>query len=171
LLQNIPPAPVWNRGRGRFQPTPVHVPQNLEDAILDLCRRQHNEQQQLQTIGGGTSTLHHLHLLSMEQQQRTTQEYRAQIMKVEAERQRQVEERQIEQQRLVEQLEALQAERRTEPFQIVQINQIIERWRDEDTDALDYEGQQNRDGNGDLHVDRNMQENILRVVTYFTHFL
>jgi len=81
LLQNIPPAPVWNRERkrerGRFQPTPVHVPQNLEDAILDLRRHQHNEQQQLQIIGGDTSTLHHLHLLSIEQQQRTTQEYRA----------------------------------------------------------------------------------------------
>jgi len=27
LLQNIPPASVWNRGRGRgrFQPTPVYV--------------------------------------------------------------------------------------------------------------------------------------------------
>jgi len=48
-------------------------------------------------------------------------------MRVEAERQRQVEERQIEQQRLVGQLEALQAEKRTEPSQIVQINQIIER--------------------------------------------
>ena len=71
LLQNIPPASVWNRGRGRgrgrFQPTPVHVLQNLEDAILDLRRRRHNEQQQLQIIEGGTSTLHHLHLLSMEQ--------------------------------------------------------------------------------------------------------
>ena len=70
LLQNIPSAPIWNRGRGRgsgrFQPTPVHIPQNLEDAILDLHRCQHNEQQQLQIIGGGTSTLHHLHLLSME---------------------------------------------------------------------------------------------------------
>ena len=143
LLQNIPP--------------------------LDLRRRQHNEQQQLQIIGGGTSTLYHLHLLSMEQQQRTTQEYRAQIMRVEAERQRQVEERQIEQQRLVGQLEALQAERRTEPSQIVQINQIMERWRDEDADALDYEEQQNRDGNGDLYVDRNMQENILRVVSNIFH--
>jgi len=58
----------------------------------------------------------------MEQQQWTTQEYRAQIMRVEVERQRQVEEGQIEQQRLVEQLETLQAERRTEPSQIVQIN-------------------------------------------------
>jgi len=70
LLQNIPPAPVWNRGRERererFQPTPVHVPQNLEDAIFDLHRCQHNEQQQLQIIGGGTSTLHHLHLLLIE---------------------------------------------------------------------------------------------------------
>jgi len=28
LLQNIPPAPVWNRGRGRerFHMTPAHVP-------------------------------------------------------------------------------------------------------------------------------------------------
>jgi len=173
LLQNIPPAPVWNsrsRSRSRrFQPTPVHVPQNLENAILDLCRCWHNEQQQLQIIGGGTSILYYLHLLSMEQQQRTTQEYRAQIMRVEAERQRQVEERQIEQQRLVGQLKALQAERRTNPSQIVQINQIIERWRDEDADALDYEGQQNKDGNGDLHVDRNIQENILRVVSNIFH--
>ena len=102
MLQDIPPAPVWNRERQRerqrerFQLTPVHVPQNLKDAILDLRRRQHNKQQQLQIIGGGTSTLHHLHLLSMEQQQRTTQKYRAQIMRVEAERQRQVEERHIE---------------------------------------------------------------------------
>jgi len=48
-------------------------------------------------------------------------------MRVEAERQRQVEEGQVEQQRLVGQLEALQAERRTEPSQIAQINQIIER--------------------------------------------
>ena len=90
-------------------------------------------------------------------------------MRVEAERQRQVEERQIEQQRLVGQLEALQAEKRTEPSQIVQINQIIERQRDADADALDYEGQQNRDGNGDLHVDKNMQENILRVVSNIFH--
>jgi len=71
LLQNIPLASVWNRGRkkgrGRFQPTSVHVSQNLEDTILDLCKHQYNEQQQLQIIGGGTFTLHHLHLLSMEQ--------------------------------------------------------------------------------------------------------
>ena len=99
----------------------------------------------------------------MEQQQRITQEYRAQIIRVKAERQRQVEERQIEQQRLVGQLEALQAERRIEPSQIVQINQIMERWRDKDANALNYEGQQNKDGNRDLHVDRNMQEDILRV--------
>ena len=39
----------------------------------------------------------------------------------------------------------------------VEINQIMEEWRNEDADALDYEGQQNRDGNGDLNVDRNMK--------------
>jgi len=52
----------------------------------------------------------------------------------------------------------------------VQINQIIEEWRNEDTDALDYE-EQNRDGNGDLNMDRNMQENILRVVSNIFHSL
>ena len=44
LLQNVPPAPVWNRGRGRggrrFHMTSVHIPQNLDDAILDLHRHQ-----------------------------------------------------------------------------------------------------------------------------------
>ena len=49
--------------------------------------------------------------------------------------------------------------------QEIQINQIIEEWRNEDADALDYEEQQNRDGNGDLNVNRNMQENILRVIS------
>jgi len=53
----------------------------------------------------------------------------------------------------------------------VEINQIIENWRNEDVDALDYEGQQNRGDNGDLHVDRNMQENILRVVSNILHLL
>jgi len=49
--------------------TPAHVPQTLENAILDLCRRR-----------------------LAEQQQRITQEYRAQVItRVEAERQRQVE--------------------------------------------------------------------------------
>ena len=117
-----------NRGRGRrrtkYHLTSTHVPQNLEDAILDLCRCQLTEQ-----------------LL------RTTQEHR----EVEAENQRQVEEVQINQE--------------------VQMNQIIEEWRNEDADALDYEGQQNRDGNGDLNVDRNMQENILRVVSNIFHLL
>jgi len=47
----------------------------------------------------------------------------------------------------------------------VEINQIMENWRNEDVDALDYEGQQNRGDNGDLYVDRNMQENILKVVS------
>jgi len=59
----------------------------------------------------------------------------------------------------------LQAERRTEPPYIVQINQIVEEWRNENADALDYEGYQNRGDNGDLNVDRNIQENILRVVS------
>ena len=51
----------------------------------------------------------------------------------------------------------------------MEINQIMEEWRNEDVDALDYEGQQNRDSNGDLHVDRNMQENILRIVSNRFH--
>jgi len=47
----------------------------------------------------------------------------------------------------------------------VEINQIMEKWRNENADALDYKEQQNRRDNGDLNVDRNMQENILRVVS------
>jgi len=45
-LPNITPAPVLNRGRGRgrqqskFYLTSVYVPQNLENAILDLHRHQ-----------------------------------------------------------------------------------------------------------------------------------
>jgi len=74
LLQNVPPAPVWNRGRGRerrrFHITPVHVLQNFNDAILDLCRCQLTEQYQL---------LDHL-----------------QITRVEAEKQREIEERQMQ---------------------------------------------------------------------------
>jgi len=111
-----PVAPVLNRGRGRrtkYHLIPAYVLQNLENAILDLHRRQLAEQ-----------------LL------RTTQEQK----RVEGEKQRQVE-----------------------------INQIMEKWRNEDVDALDYEGQQNRDGNGDLNVDRNMQENILRIVSNRFH--
>ena len=122
-LPNITLAPVLNRERERererrqskFYLTSAHVPQNLEDAILDLHRRQ-----------------------LAQQQQRTTQGHR----EVEVERQRQVE-----------------------------INQIMENWKNEDADALDYEGQQNRDGNGDLNVNRNMQENILRVVSNIFHLL
>ena len=122
-LPNITLAPVLNRGRGRgrgrrqskFYLTSAHVPQNLEDAILDLHRCQ-----------------------LAQQQQRTTQGHR----EVEVERQRQVE-----------------------------INQIMENWKNEDADALDYEGQQNRNSNGDLNVDRNMQENILRVVSNIFHLL
>ena len=51
----------------------------------------------------------------------------------------------------------------------VEIIQIIENWRHEDVRALDYEEQQNRDSNGDLYMDRNMQENILRVVSNIFH--
>ena len=88
-----------------------------------------------------------------------------QITRVEVERQRQVKKRQLQQQRVVEQLEAVQAARRVEPAHVVQINQIIEEWRNEDADTLDYEEQQNRGDIGDLNVDRNMQENILRILT------
>jgi len=120
-LPNITPAPVLNRQRQRqrqqskFYLTSAHVPQNLEDAILDLHRCQ-----------------------LAQQHQRTTQGHR----EVEVERQKQVE-----------------------------INQIMKNWRNENVDALDYEGQQNRGDNGDLHVDRNMQENILRVVSNIFHLL
>ena len=89
-----------------------------------------------------------------------------QITRVEAEKQRKMEEKQIQQQRIVEQLEVLQAERRV---YMVQINQIMEDWRNEDADALDYKEQWNRDGNRDLNVDKNMQENILRVVSNRFH--
>jgi len=140
LLQNVPSAPVWNRDRGRgrkrFYLAPVHVPQNLENAILDLCRRQ-----------------------LAEQQQRTTEEYGAQITRVEAERQRQ--ENVVQRDRGVE----IEGQRQ------VEINQIMEEWRNEDADALDYKEQQNRGDIGDLNVDRNMQENILRVVSNIFHTL
>jgi len=42
---------------------------------------------------------------------------------------------------------------------------MVDEWRNKNADALDYEKYQNRDGNGDLNMDRNMQENILRVVS------
>ena len=42
-----PAAPVLNREKGRrrtkYHLTFTHVPQNLEDTILDLCRRQLTE--------------------------------------------------------------------------------------------------------------------------------
>ena len=41
----------------------------------------------------------------------------------------------------------------------------MEKWRNENADALDYKEQQNRRDNGDLNMDRNMQKNILRVVS------
>ena len=140
LLQNVPPAPVWNRDRGkgrkRFYLASVHVLQNLEDTILDLHRCQLTEQQQ-----------------------RTTKEYGAQITRVEAERQRQ--ENVVQRDREVE----------VEGQRQVEINQIMEEWRNEDVDALDYEEQQNRGDIGDLNVDKNMQENILRVVSNIFHTL
>ena len=140
-------SPYRGRGRRRtkFHLTSAHVPQNLDDAILDLCQRQLAQQNQL---------LDHL-----------------QITRVEAERQRQVEERQLQQQRVVEQLEVVQAARRVEFAHVVQINQIIEGWRNENEDALDYEEQQNRGDNRDLYVNQNMQENILRVVSNIFHSL
>jgi len=45
----------------------------------------------------------------------------------------------------------------------------MEEWRNEDVDALDYKEQQNRNDNGDLHVDRNMQEDVLRIVSNIFH--
>ena len=104
--------------------TPAHVPQTLENAILDLCRRQ-----------------------LAEQQQRITQEYRAQVItRVEAERQRQ---------------EVVQRDRRVEVEgqRQVEINQMIEEWRNEDVDALDYEEQQNR---GDIQ-ELDMQDDVVQV--------
>ena len=94
-----------------------------------------------------------------------------QITRGETERQRQMEKRQLQQQRVVKQLEVVQAARRVESTHVVQINQIIEGWRNENGDALDYEEQQNRGGNGNLYVDQNIQENILRVVSNIFHSL
>ena len=56
-LPNITPAPFLNKGRQRqrwqskFYLTSVNVPQNLEDAILDLHKRQLAQQQQRTTQG------------------------------------------------------------------------------------------------------------------------
>ena len=77
-----------------------------------------------------------------------TQEYRVQVITVEGERQREV--------------------NKVEINQIVEGNQIIKEQRNKNTDALDYEKQQileNREDNRDLHIDRNMQENLLRTVS------
>jgi len=50
-LQNIPPAPVWNRRRGRRRYiTPLYVPANLDEAIVDLHRRQQANQVQVEPI-------------------------------------------------------------------------------------------------------------------------
>jgi len=90
---------------------------------------------------------------------RKTQEYRAQVItRVKAERQRQ---------------EVVQRDRgvKVEGQKQVEINQIIEKWRNEDADALDYKEQQNRGDIGDLNVDRNIQENILKVVSNIFHTL
>ena len=77
-----------------------------------------------------------------------TQEYRVQVITVEEERQREV--------------------NKVEINQIVEGNQIIKEQRNKNTDALDYEKQQileNREDNRDLHIDRNIQENLLRAVS------
>lgn len=77
-----------------------------------------------------------------------TQEYRVQVIIVEEERQREV--------------------NKVEINQIVEGNQIIKEQRNKNTDALDYEKQQileNREDNRDLHIDRNIQENLLRAVS------
>ena len=109
LLQNVPLAPVWNRGSGkgkrrRFHMTSTHIPQTLEDAILDLYRCQ-----------------------LVEQPQRTTQEHRTQSTRVEAEQQRQVD--------IVQRDREVKVERQRQ----MEINQIIEEWKNENADALDYE--------------------------------
>jgi len=70
-----------------------------------------------------------------------------------------------QQQRTTQEHREVEVERQRE----VKIIQIMEDWRNENTGALDYEGQQNRDSNGDLYIDRNMQENILRVVSNIFH--
>ena len=77
-----------------------------------------------------------------------TQEYRVQVITVEEERQREV--------------------NKVEINQIVEGNQIIKEQRNKNTDALDYEKQQileNREDNRNLHINRNMQENLLRAVS------
>ena len=77
-----------------------------------------------------------------------TQEYRVQVITVEGERQREV--------------------NKVEINQIVEGNQIIKEQKNKNTDALDYEKQQileNREDNRDLHIDRNIQENLLRAVS------
>ena len=63
----------------------------------------------------------------------------------------------------------IQAAKRVEPAHVVQINQIVEGWRNENGDTLNYKEQQNREGNGDLYVNENMQENILRVISNIFH--
>ena len=141
LLQNVSPAPVQNRGSGKgkrrqFYMTLTHVPQTLENTILDLHKCQ-----------------------LAEQLQRTTQEHRAQSTRVEAEQQRQKD--------IVQRDREVEVEGQRQ----VEINQIIEEWRNKNADALDYKEQQNRGDNGDLNVDRNMQENILRIVSNIFYLL
>ena len=51
LLQNIPPALVWNRGRGgRRYITPLYVLANLDEAIADLHRQQQVNQVQVEPM-------------------------------------------------------------------------------------------------------------------------
>jgi len=51
LLQNIPLALVWNRGRGeKHYITPLYVPANLDEAITDLYRQQQVNQVQVEPM-------------------------------------------------------------------------------------------------------------------------
>ena len=51
ILQNIPPAPVWNRGKGgRHYITSLYVPANLDEAIANLHRQQQANQVQVEPM-------------------------------------------------------------------------------------------------------------------------
>jgi len=51
LLQNTPPAPVWNRGRGeKCYTTLLYVLANLDKAIADLHQQQQVNQVQMELM-------------------------------------------------------------------------------------------------------------------------